>query len=420
MRGTGNAIALAALLIAKRDPNAIMGSFAADHKIANTAEFHRALSTAIASAEAGYLTTIGIEPSHPETGYGYIERSDDLALPGGYFARRFVEKPDLATAEAFLATGRYLWNASMFVWRVDVFLREFEHAQPELFGALAARLPTCWDDPARFGEIERAWLDLPVTTIDQGLMEHVEEFVVVPVEMGWSDIGDWNGFAELIAADDDGNCFNGNVVTEDSSRCVVWSERDRPVALVGVHNLAVIDLEDALMIVDRDNAQQVRAIVYEDGARSAGSDMIDNGSTDIPIGLDAIERARESALPAALWTDRNPHSPDSFRSAQHPARLPGLAEAGKPAKDRLVQDSRRLQQHREPDPAQAAAGIVTASAGNHAQGVALAAAALRHRRPNHGLRADRHPEGKAGKHPRIRRRSARGRREFRSRARCRL
>jgi mannose-1-phosphate guanylyltransferase len=260
MRGTGTAIALAALLIARRDPFAVMGSFAADHKISDTSEFHRALGTAIASAEAGYLTTIGIEPGHPETGYGYIERSDDLALPGAYFARRFVEKPDLPAAERFLESGRYLWNASMFVWRVDVFLREFERAQPTLFPTLQ-RIADCWDNPARADEIERAWLDLPVTTIDEGLMEHVEEFVVVPVEMGWSDIGDWNGFAELIDADVDENCIKGNVIAEGSSKCVVWSERDRPVALVGVQNLAVIDLDDALMIVDRAQAQQVRAIV---------------------------------------------------------------------------------------------------------------------------------------------------------------
>ena len=241
MRGTGNAIALAALLIARREPSAIMGSFAADHKITNTAEFHRALATAIDAAEAGYLTTIGIEPSHPETGYGYIERSNDLALSGAYFARRFVEKPDLATATGFLGTGRYLWNASMFVWRIDIFLREFERAQPALYSALQ-HIADCWHDPERADEMERAWLDLPVTTIDHGLMEHVDEFVVVPVEMGWSDIGDWNGFAELIAADANDNCIKGNVVLEASSRCVVWSEQDRPIALVGVENLAVIDL----------------------------------------------------------------------------------------------------------------------------------------------------------------------------------
>ncbi len=130
MRGTGTAIALAALLIARRDPDAIMGSFAADHRIANTDEFQRALRIAIESAEAGYLTTIGIEPDHPETGYGYIERSDDLALPGAYFARRFVEKPNAATAQQFLESGRYLWNASMFVWRVDVFLRDSSASSP--------------------------------------------------------------------------------------------------------------------------------------------------------------------------------------------------------------------------------------------------------------------------------------------------
>jgi mannose-1-phosphate guanylyltransferase len=260
MRGTGNAIALAAMLIGKQDPDAVMGSFAADHMILDVPAFQRALTAAIESAKSGYLTTIGIEPGYPETGYGYIERTDSLALEGAYFARRFVEKPNLATAEQFLASGRFLWNASMFVWRIDVFLRKLERVQPELFGALR-RIVNAWDDPARADEIEREWLDLPVTTIDQGLMEHVDEFVVVPADMGWSDIGDWNGFAELIEADTDENCFKGTVVSERSSRCVVWSDRERPVALVGVRNLAVIDLDDALLIVDREEAQSVRAIV---------------------------------------------------------------------------------------------------------------------------------------------------------------
>jgi mannose-1-phosphate guanylyltransferase len=260
MRGTGSAIALAAMLISERDPQAVMGSFAADHNIHDVDAFHQALSTAIESAEAGYLTTIGIEPDRPETGYGYIERSDTLALNGAYLARRFVEKPDLATAERFLETGRYLWNASMFVWRVDVFLREFERAQPELFAALSS-IAANWNDPMAADRVERAWLDLPVTTIDQGLMEFVDEFVVVPADMGWSDIGDWNGFSELIAADDDENCLYGNVVAQQATNCMVWSETTRTVALLGVDNVAVIDLDDALLIVDRSRAQDVRALV---------------------------------------------------------------------------------------------------------------------------------------------------------------
>jgi mannose-1-phosphate guanylyltransferase len=260
MRGTGSAIALAAILISERDPQAVMGSFAADHNIHDVEAFHQALATAIESAEAGYLTTIGIEPDRPETGYGYIERSDTLALPGAYLARRFVEKPDLATAEQFLETGRYLWNASMFVWRVDVFLREFERAQPELFAALSS-IAASWDDSAAVDRVERAWLDLPVTTIDQGLMEFVDEFVVVPADMGWSDIGDWNGFSELIAADDDKNCLYGRVVAQQATNCMVWSESTRTVALVGVDNIAVIDLDDALLIVDRSCAQDVRSLV---------------------------------------------------------------------------------------------------------------------------------------------------------------
>lgn len=260
MRGTGNAIALAALLIARNDPTAVMGSFAADHNIRDIPAFQQALTTAIAAAEEGHLTTIGIEPDRPETGYGYIERGDDLAVPGAYFARRFVEKPDLPTAERFVESGCYLWNASMFVWRIDVFLGEFEQAQPELFAALK-RVAADWDEPDRAEALERAWLELPVITIDQGLMEQVDAFVVVPADMGWSDIGDWNGISELIAGDINENCVHGTVVTEESTRCVVWSETGRPVALVGVDHLAVIDLDDALLIVDRSAAQNVRAVV---------------------------------------------------------------------------------------------------------------------------------------------------------------
>jgi mannose-1-phosphate guanylyltransferase len=260
MRGTGAAIALSALLIAQRDPRAIMGSFAADHNIRDPSAFHQALRTAIGAAEAGFLTTIGIAPDRPEIGYGYIERTDRLALSGAYFAQRFVEKPDLATAGRFLESGHYLWNASMFVWRVDLFLRAFELAQPALFQSLEC-IASTWHDPERADEVERAWLELPVTTIDQGLMEHVDEFVVVPAEMGWSDIGDWNGFSELIVADANENCIKGAVVSEHSSRCVVWSETGRTLALVGVDNIAVIDLDDALLVVDRAHAQDVRAVV---------------------------------------------------------------------------------------------------------------------------------------------------------------
>lgn len=260
MRGTGSAIALAAMLIAERNPDAVMGSFAADHNIANIPAFRGALATAIESARAGYLTTIGIEPDRPETGYGYIERSDDEIRPGAFLAKRFVEKPDLQTATAFLESGHFLWNASMFVWSVSVFLRELRRAQPAPYEQLAW-IAAHWHDPEHADEVERRWLDLPAMTIDQGLMEHVDEFVVVPVDMGWSDIGDWNGFSELIDADSDENCMRGSVITQDATRCLVWSDSARPVVLVGVDDLAVIDLEDALMIVSRDRAQDVRSVV---------------------------------------------------------------------------------------------------------------------------------------------------------------
>jgi mannose-1-phosphate guanylyltransferase len=265
-RGSGPAIALATALIARHDPEAIVGSFAADHEVTDLLAFEAAIRTAIDAARDGWLVTIGLEPTRPETGFGYIERTPDLVVEtvhgAAYRAERFVEKPDQATADAYLATGRFLWNASMFVWRARSLLAEVERLQPELFAGIC-RIASAWGTPEQERVTADVWLRLPESTIDQGVLERAGRIAVVPTSMGWSDVGDWNNLGDLIQRDGSGNSVRGDLVQSQTHDCVVWSETGRLVALVGLKNIAVVDTEDALLVVDRKDAQEVRRIVEE-------------------------------------------------------------------------------------------------------------------------------------------------------------
>jgi mannose-1-phosphate guanylyltransferase len=179
-----------------------------------------------------------------------------------YRSVRFVEKPDLATATAYLAAGRSLWNASMFVWRARTLLDEVARLQPELFAAVT-RIAAAWTSPEQERVAAQVWADLAESTIDQGILEHAERVAVVPANMGWSDVGDWNNLGDLIEQDGAGNRVRGDLVQEASTDCVVWSETDRLIALVGLSNVAVVDTKDALLVVNRYHAQEVRRIVEQ-------------------------------------------------------------------------------------------------------------------------------------------------------------
>lgn len=263
-KGSGPAIALAAALIARQDPDATMGSFAADHEVAHEDAFIAAVRTAIAAAQDGWLVTIGIAPTRPETGYGYIERTDDAVRASAdgiaFRAAGFVEKPDLPTAESYVASGRYLWNASMFVWKAQALLDELARLQPDL-AAGVARIADAWGTPEQDSVTAEVWAGLEESTIDQGVMEHARRLAVVPADLGWSDVGDWHGLGELIQRDPFGNAVRGDLIQSDTRNSVVWSETGRLVALVGLENIAVVDTDDALLVINRDCAQDVRRIV---------------------------------------------------------------------------------------------------------------------------------------------------------------
>lgn len=264
-RGTGPAIALAAAIIARQDPDAVMGSFAADHDVRDTDAFVKAVRTAIDVANEGMLVTIGIQPTRAETGYGYIERREDVLLHthdhDAYAVRQFIEKPDAETAQHFVDSGLFDWNASMFIWRVDVFLEELQRYLPDVAEGVK-RIAAVWDSPDLGPVLGEVWPTMRNVTIDNGIMELSDRIAVVPANMGWSDVGDWHGLGSLLAQDAHGNVAHGDVLDDDDcSDNVVWSDTTRVISLVGLNNIIVVDTPDALLVADRSRAQSVRSTV---------------------------------------------------------------------------------------------------------------------------------------------------------------
>lgn len=262
--GTAPALALATALIERVDPTAIMGSFAADHDIHDTETFVRVVLTAIETAKTGDLVTIGLTPTRPDTGYGYIERTDEVVLTRGedtaWRAARFIEKPDAERAEAFVESGRFLWNAGMFVWKVRALKRELKRQQPGIHDGVW-EIARAWESREQERVTARIWSQLPDATIDHGIMEHAERVAVVPAEIGWSDVGDWSGLGELIERDALGNSVRGDLLQIETTNSVIWSETGRMVAMVGLDNIIVVDTEDALLVVDRAKSQEVKKVV---------------------------------------------------------------------------------------------------------------------------------------------------------------
>lgn len=263
-RNTAPAIAYAAARLRAMDPDATLVVLPADHAIRNVTAFHEVLRVAIEQAQQpGALVTIGIEPTHPATGYGYIQYEGESAdgPPRPHPVKTFAEKPDLATAERFLDSGDFLWNSGMFVWRADTILDAIERHLPEVREAFRPlEEPGAADDPQR---VERAFQQSPKISIDYGVMEPAAAegcVYVVPGSFGWSDVGDWRAVYDLGEADQAGNVVEGNAILHNAGRCYVRSE-GRLVVLVGVRDLAVVDTGDAVLVCDLEHTQQVKNIV---------------------------------------------------------------------------------------------------------------------------------------------------------------
>lgn len=270
-RNSAAPIALAAAIALDRDPDALTGSFAADHVVTDPAGFHAAIEAAAQIAADGRLVTVGLRPTRPDTGYGYIQTGPRLGAGAALAVLSFEEKPDAATAAAYLAAGSYLWNAGMFVWRADVLLAEVDRQLPEL-AAGVRRIAAAYRDGDGPAVLAECWPTLPEVSIDVGIVEGAAArglVACVPGDFGWTDVGTWDALADVLPADVDGNVpvAGTEIVAVDSAGCVV-STTGRPVVLLGVHDLVVVDTGDVVVVCPRSRAQEVGGLVA--AVRGAG------------------------------------------------------------------------------------------------------------------------------------------------------
>lgn len=261
-RGSAPAIGLAAIHITRDDPEGVMACLPADHHITQPERFRRVLSAAEQVAQEGHLITLGIKPDHPHTGYGYIELGDRLVEVGEdtvYWVRRFTEKPDEATAGKFVEGGRHFWNSGMFIWKASAILDEIEKHLPGLHACLSAVDDVLGTDDER-RVLERTWSQVERETIDFGVMEKAEDVVVIPVDMGWSDVGSWASLIDLLPRDSEGNVVVGHHLGLGTKGSLIYSPR-RLVTTVGLENAIVVDTEDAILVCSLDRAEEVKALV---------------------------------------------------------------------------------------------------------------------------------------------------------------
>jgi mannose-1-phosphate guanylyltransferase/mannose-6-phosphate isomerase len=291
-RNTAPAVALAALKAVEDGTDPVLLILAADHAIGNQAEFCEVVQKALPLAEEGALVTFGIVPQGPHTGYGYI-RARSIEGEAGSFARaveKFVEKPDRETAEKYLASGDYLWNSGMFMFRASRYLDELKQYRPDILQACGEALAGARQDMDFIRVAEKPFLACPEDSIDYAVMEKTDAAIVVPLDAGWSDVGSWSALWEIGRQDAAGNVTRGDVMALDAEHCYLHSEH-KLLAGVGIKDLVVVDTPDALVVAHRDQVQDVKKVVgkLRDRSRSEADhhrkvyrpwgsyDSIDNG-----------------------------------------------------------------------------------------------------------------------------------------------
>ena len=266
-RGNAAAIGLAMAALHAFDPEAIVAVLPSDHVVERPDAFRQVLIAATTAAERGHLVTLGIRPTRPDTGFGYIEAGDrlDLGTKAEVRAvRRFIEKPDRAAAERMLAAGDHYWNAGMFVWRVATVLEAYREHLPRTAKALDA-LASVLSSERYEAVLAEVWEETDRTTIDYGIAEKARNVAVVPADIGWHDVGSWERLADIVAGDR--SWSSGDQVEIGSSRVYSWAP-GKLVALIGVSDLVVVDTPDALLITARDSTEEVKGVVErlrEDG-----------------------------------------------------------------------------------------------------------------------------------------------------------
>jgi mannose-1-phosphate guanylyltransferase len=266
-KGTASVVALAAQAIQLRDPDAVMVVLTADHFIQNIEHFHHLITCGKHVAEEGYLVTLGIEPQYPATGYGYIQRGNQLGEYNGlpfYKVMKFKEKPDEELALEFIERGDHDWNSGMFLWRVDRILEEVSILMPELFGRIAT-IQKAWGTKSRQQVLMSNWGNIHPETIDYGIMEKASRVACIPARnLGWNDVGSWESLYDVLPADAKGNInLADEVFLQDTTGSLIVSENStrKFIAAIGIEDIVVVDTPDALLICKKSDTQKVKLIV---------------------------------------------------------------------------------------------------------------------------------------------------------------
>lgn len=257
-RNTAACIGYAAFEIVKKYGDGVMCIFPSDHFIKDEAAFTKTLKEAINVAEEGSLVTMGITPTYPCTGYGYI-RFDKNESSIAKKVVEFKEKPNLATAEEYVASGEYAWNSGMFVWKASVILEQFELLLPDVYACLT-KLADAMGTPSEKTVIDEVYPTIPSISIDYGIMEKSDKVKVISAEMGWNDVGSWDNLGVLYDEDAQGNVFAGDHLAIDTKGCITYSKK-RLISTVGVENLIIVETDDSILVCDKNRAQDVKLIV---------------------------------------------------------------------------------------------------------------------------------------------------------------
>ncbi len=264
-KGTASVVGLAAINIIRKNPDAVMAVLTADHIIENVPLFHNLLKTAFSLAVQNHLVILGIKPSYPATGYGYIKAGNCLELNNAFSVEKFVEKPDEKTASQYLREGNYFWNSGMFVWRADRILGEFKLQMPALFSSLT-QISDLIEKKGFKEKIIDIWALIKPQTIDYGIMENASDVIMLKADnLKWNDVGSWDSLYDILPTDNSGNVIkNKNSVIIDSKDLILYSENDKKIMVsLGVQDLVIIDTENALLICRKGETQRIKEVIEE-------------------------------------------------------------------------------------------------------------------------------------------------------------
>ncbi len=264
-RNSAPAVAWAAATIARQDPQAVMVTLTADHVIQDVEAFNKALCLAYELAEQGHIVTLGIKPTGPETGFGYIRFAEEISEGHEHRAfrgERFVEKPNLVTAQSYLRDGHYVWNSGMFIWQVGTILAELREHMPEL----ARKVDTIVDamgSEQGCATLDELWPTLQSISIDYGVLEKTKNLVVIPVEIGWNDVGNWEQYGALFPADEQGIRAVGTHTGLGSQNVVVYNNTSRRIYTIGMKDVIVVEMDDVTVICHKDHVQRVKELAEQ-------------------------------------------------------------------------------------------------------------------------------------------------------------